>query len=481
MSSPALDGFHNRREELAMLERRWAEGRGQLFALWGRRRVGKSVLLTEFARGKRHLHFEATSGTRADQLADFSERLAEATGRAALSVPSWRAALDAVADWAKDGPVLLVLDEFQFLARESADVGSVLNVWWRERGERLPVFVVLSGSEVGFFEREVVGYSATTYGRRAGQLRLRPFAPRDVALFLPRWSAEDRIGAYAVFGHMPHYLAQIKPQRTLAENILDLILMPDGLLHEEARLLLDQELPNPSGFFSVLRAIAAGQTRVAQIAERTGVAGGTSRVSQMLDTLQRLWLVDKQLPVTVGNPERSKQSRYRIADPYLRFWFRFVLPSRDRLIDRAGAERHLERRVLPQLDAFVSKPAFEEVCQQWLRTAVDAAAVGWWWGRARELRTGALGDVDRELDAVAVDDDGAVLAIGSCKWTAGAMDVDELLKLDALALHLAAGRPRPLRCCFSRSGFTPRLRAAARRDPDLRLVRPSALFEDPAG
>src|SRR6185436_705187 len=149
-----------------------------------------------------------------------------------------------------------------------------------------------------------------------------------------------------------------------------------------------------------------------------------------------------------------------IADPYLRFWFRFVLPSRDRLIDPAGAARHLEKRVLPQFDAFVSKPAFEEVCQQWLRTEVDAAAVGWWWGRVRELRTGALRDVDRELDAVAIDDDGAVTAIGSCKWTADRMDTDELTKLDVLAAHLAGDGPRPARYCFSRAGFTPQLRAA---------------------
>jgi len=242
---PDVPAFLDRTDELALLERRWARHEAQIFALWGRRRVGKSLLLLEFARNKRTLYFEATSGTRADQLTDFSARLAEATGRTELSVPSWRAALDAVADWAQEaGPVLLVLDEFQFLAHESPDLGSILNVWWRERGERLPIFVVLAGSEVGFFEREVVGYSATTYGRRAGQLRLRPFAPRDVGLFVPDWTAEDRIAAYAVFGHMPYYLAQIRPQRTLAENILDVVLMPDGLLHEEARLLLDQELPN---------------------------------------------------------------------------------------------------------------------------------------------------------------------------------------------------------------------------------------------
>lgn len=332
--------------------------------------------------------------------------------------------------------------------------------------------LVLSGSEVGFFEREVVGYSASAYGRRAGQLRLEPFRPEDVGLFLPGWSAEDRIRAYGVFGHTPYYLAHVRERQSLAENILDLILMRDGLLHEEARLLLDMELPDASTYFSVLRAIAAGQTRVSQIDQRTGI-GDTSRVSQMLDRLQRLWLVRKEHPVTVANPERSRQSFYRLTDPYLRFWFRFVLPAQGRLADAAGARRHLDARVLPQLEGFVSSPAFEEVCQAWLRREVDAAAVGWWWGRVREARGAALRDIDRELDAVAIDDDGRVIALGSCKWTDGKMPSAELRKLRALGEHLRSGGNPPALFLFSRSGFDDSLLAAAQDDPPLRLVRPS--------
>jgi AAA+ ATPase superfamily predicted ATPase len=281
-------GFLNRAEELGMLERRWEAGEGQIFLLWGRRRVGKTELLLEFGREKKTLFFEATSGTRADHLGDFSERLAEVSGRGAgLVAADWRAALDAVGDWAAaEGPVLMVLDEFQHIARESPEIGTEINVWWRERGASLPLFAVLSGSEVGFFEREVVSYSASTYGRRAGQLRLEPFRPRDIGLFLPGWRVADRIRAYGVFGNMPYYLAHVREDADLAENILDLILMRDGLLHEEARLLLDAELPDASAYFSVLRAIAAGQTRVSQIDSRTGI-GDTSRVSQMLDRLQR--------------------------------------------------------------------------------------------------------------------------------------------------------------------------------------------------
>jgi uncharacterized protein len=468
--------FLNRIEELAGLQRHWDAAEAQIFTLWGRRRVGKTSLLLEFARDKRHLYFEATSGTRADQLADFSERLAEATGRAGLSVPDWRTGLDAVADWAQEGQVLLVLDEFQFLARENRDIGSIINVWWRERGESLPIFLVLSGSEVGFFEREVVSYSATTYGRRAGQRRLRPFRAADVELFLPTWSAEDKVAAYAVFGHMPYYLAQVREEASLADNILNLVLRPDGLLHEEARLLLDQELPDASAYFSVLRAIAAGQTRVSEIAQRTGISGGTSRVSQMLETLRNLWLVERELPVTVTNPERSRQSFYRITDPYLRFWFRFVLPAHGRLADDEGAERHLRGRVLPQLDEFVSAPAFEEVCQQWLRREVDAASVGWWWGKVRETRGAQLRDIDRGLDAVAIDDEANVIAVGSCKWTTGELPYGEKTKLEVLAGHLMPDGPAPSLFFFSRGGFSSELVQAAQAGERIRLVRPDELF-----
>lgn len=461
-----------------MLERRWTTGDAQIFTLWGRRRVGKSLLLWRFAQGKRHLYFEATSGTRTDQLADFSERLADATGRSRLAATDWRSALDAVADWAEDGPVLLVLDEFQHIARTNDDIGSLINVWWRERGANLPIFVVLCGSEVGFFEREVMRYSAATYGRRSGQLRLRPFRPTDVGLFLPNWSPEDRIAAYAVFGGMPYYLAHVQPEATLSENILDLVLSSDGLLHEEARLLLAQELPDSAAHFSILRAIAAGQTRPAQISSRTGIAG--PRVSQMLETLRSMWLVAREHPVTVLNPERSRQVFYRITDPYLRFWFRFVLPSEDRLIDRKGARRHLERRVLPQLDEFVSAPAFEEVCQQWLRRRTDAAATGWWWGKVRELRNAGLRDFDRELDAVAVDDDGRVMAVGSCKWTVGEVRSAERERLEALAAHLTQpGDAPPDLYLFARAGFDERLHARAVKDPRLHLVTAAEAIADP--
>jgi hypothetical protein len=196
----------------------------------------------------------------------------------------------------------------------------------------------------------------------------------------------------------------------------------------------------------------------------------------MLDMLRKLWLVEKQFPVTVTNPERSKQSFYRITDPYLRFWFRFVLPAQGRLADQEGAERHLHGRVLPQLDDFVSAPAFEEVCQQWLLRAVDAASVGWWWGKVRETRGAQLRDIDRELDAVAIDDDGRVIAVGSCKWAADPLPYAEKIKLEVLGSHLAADGPPPLLYLFARSGFDAALAREAETSDRIHLISPQDLF-----
>ena len=146
--------------------------------------------------------------------------------------------------------------------------------------------------------------------------------------------------------------------------------------------------------------------------------------------------------MTVRNPQRSRQSFYRITDPYLRFWFRFVLPAQGRLTDADGARRHLEGHVLPRLNEFVASPAFEEVCQEWLRG---------------------------ELDAVAVDEEGVPIAVASCKWTDGEMPAAERTKLEALARYLRPDDP-PALYLFSRSGFERSLRAAASADPRLNLV-----------
>src|SRR5207342_1826110 len=152
--------FVNRNDELTALDERLRSGRAEYFVLYGRRRVGKSELLLHFGESCRQLYFEASSGSRQDQLDDLSAELAEFSGRriyAEQPLGSWRAAFAAFSELLAEGQTMIVLDEFQFIARQEPEIGSLLNRFVQEHADNPELFICLSGSDISFFEREVVG------------------------------------------------------------------------------------------------------------------------------------------------------------------------------------------------------------------------------------------------------------------------------------------------------------------------------------
>jgi AAA+ ATPase superfamily predicted ATPase len=382
---------------------------------------------------------------------------------------SWQAALAAIAQWAAPERTVVVLDEFQYLAAQDRELGSLLNRWWRTTGRRLGLVLVVAGSEVSFFERQVL--AGQMYGRRTGQLQLTPFDHRSAALFTPAYSAQDKVRTYAVCGGMPYYLERFDDSYSLADNILRHILYRDGLLHEEAELLLRQELNDPHNYFSVLRAIAGGQTRNSQICSRVGLS--TAQVSQITAVLERLRLIEQRRPVTAG--ARSKKTSYAIVDGFLNFHFRFVDPYRSQLRTRAGAEQHRRQTVLRQLDHFVSKPAFEDICRWYMQHAEQAPTVGGWWG---PVPTGEGRRTEqREVDAVALDAGSKVLAVGSCKWTAAPVGLQEEALLTRLQAYIPGAEGEVRHYFFSRSGFEDSLARLAAAQPErYRLIAPEDLY-----
>lgn len=465
--------FLNRIDDLAALDDQWRAQEGRLFVLWGRRRVGKTELLSKFIEDKRSLYFEATDSTERSQLHRFSEELALSSGNALLAqqpVTTWSAALAAIAQFASTGErTAIVLDEFQYLALQQPELATLLNTWWRTTGRHLPIVLILAGSALSFFRTEVLG--GQMYGRRDGQLALAPFDHTAAALFTPKYSAQDKVRAYAVCGGMPYYLSRFDDNRSLEANILHNVLYRDGFLHEEADLLLRQELADPRRYFSVLDAVANGATRNGEIANRTGL--NSAQTYQALDALERLELVEQLRPITASRT--SKKTAYAIRDGFLNFYFRFVEPYRSRLRTRADAERHLHQAVVPQLDAFVSKPAWERLCQEHMRRhEPQALDVGAWWGK---VRTAPEKTEDREVDAVAIDADRKVIATGSCKWTNAPLDYGEEQLLTQVEAHIPKAEHVARHYFFSRSGFTSQIHKLAESDPDrYRLVTPEDLY-----
>ncbi|MGI8904048.1 MAG: ATP-binding protein [Solirubrobacteraceae bacterium] len=465
--------FLNRVDDVAALNDLWKARESRYFVVWGRRRVGKTELLARFCEGKHAFYFEATDTTERNQLRTLSEELAAVSRNQLLAeqpVTTWSAALAAVAQFAGGGQrAVVVLDEFQYLAQAAPELGTLLNTWWRTTGRDLPLVFIIAGSELSFFRSDVLG--GQMYGRRDGQLSLSPFDYSSAALFAPRYSPEDNVRTYAVCGGMPYYLSRFEDTRSLEENILRNVLYRDGFLHEEADLLLRQELADPRRYFSALDAIANGATRNSQIANQTGL--DSAQVYQALDTLERLQLVERLRPATAS--ASSKKTAYAIRDGFLNFYFRFVEPYKGRMRTRVDAERHLAQTVMPNLDAFVSKPAWERICQDYIkRHEPEALEVGAWWGK---VQVRPKHTEDREVDAVAIDRDGTVIATGSCKWTNSPLDYSEELLLNQVEPHIPGAQDVATHYFCSRSGFTDQLRQLAEARPDrCRLVGPGDLY-----
>jgi uncharacterized protein len=467
--------FFNRKDELRALDERWASKRGELLVVFGRRRVGKSRLITHWGERRRHLYYEATGGSERDHLEDVSREIAGVSGRQVYEeqpFASWRAVFAAFEELLDDGPIVIALDEFQFIARHNPEVGSLVNRLIERHAEDPRLRLILAGSDVSFFERDMVGYAAVSYGRRTGSLRLEPFRWWSIEPFVPGWSVEDRIRAFAVYGGMPYYLAELDDGEDLGENILRTILLPDGLLREEPQFLLAQEsrIRERDIYMSVLRAIAAGHTRLGEIGQRIQRRPNDARA--YLETLEGMGVVRRRYPVTARG---GAKVFYAITDPFLRFWFTFVAPYESRLRNRSSAARHLQETVLPALDRFVSRDAFEEVCHEWALEHIPAAAeVGRWWGSKRVRTPEGLRTRRYEADVAAIDATGKIVALGSCKWSANPHDAAELDKLHTVAQMLDLQKPPPL-YFFDRTGFSERLEQIGRERADVHLVSTSEM------
>jgi AAA+ ATPase superfamily predicted ATPase len=232
-----------------------------------------------------------------------------------------------------------------------------------------------------------------------------------------------------------------------------------------------EELREPRNYFSILRAIAQGSTKLNEIAQSSGV-GSANTISRYLDILQQLRLVTRRVPATESQPEKSKRGLYQIDDHFLRFWFRYVQPNQGSL-DLGLADAILKQRVRPDLDHFAAV-AFEEASQAYIarlahqdRLAFIPEKIGGWWER------------DAEIDVLAVSRTEKQALVGECKWSKNPIGINILddLKQKAQVLLREGEISHVHFALFSRSGFTPALEKQA-KDESVSLFTVEQLIEN---
>lgn len=322
--------------------------------------------------------------------------------------------------------------------------------------------VILCGSLISMMESQTLAYDSPLYGRRTAQIRLQQIPFGYYHEFFPGKSRRELIEMYAVTGGVPKYIELFSESKDIYTAIQKSILNRSGYLYGEPYFLLQQEVSEVGSYFSIIKAIAAGNTKLSAIA--AVLETKATNLSKYLKTLIDLDILEREVPVTEENPEKSKKGLYKIKDNYLRFWFAFVYPNMSFI--ESGQSRIVMNKIRKSLVKNHTAFVYEDVCKQRMW---DLNGEGVWPFYFSEL--GRYWDANTEIDIVALDPEDSNIVLGECKYWQEPVGVSVLRDLEDKAKSVPWKRNarKEWYVLFSASGFTEELQQEAASRCDLLL------------
>lgn len=377
-----------REKELQQLEKIYCSSKFEFLVLYGRRRVGKTTLLTEFSKKHNCLYFLAQEKNMALNIKEFSSLIKEYFNMDYIPscndyselIALLNDRIDIKLNENPNEKICIIIDEFPFIAKEYPAIKSILQHTIDHKWLNKNIMLVLCGSSVSFMVNEVLGYSSPLYGRRTANMELKPLNYLEAAKFFPNFSNIDKITAYLILGGIPYYLQTFTDKLSIKENISEFIFNDVCLLREEPILLLKQEFREPTIYNSIIEAIATGASKFNEIS--TKIKEETSKCASYMKNLQEVRIIDKIIPY--GENYNSKRSIYVLSDFFFRFWYKYVFSNASTL-SLVGAKRYTD--LIYNDISTILGGAFEEVCTQYMKMLAYKNelpfipnGLGKWWG-----------------------------------------------------------------------------------------------------
>lgn len=438
--------FIGRERELHALDNLYLSEKFEFAVIYGRRRVGKTALINKFIEDKRAIYFMGVESNAKQNLENLSRSILEFnTGISAdTSFATFQAALEYVFQLAEKERVILVIDEYPYVARASKSLSSTLQLLIDKYKAHSKLMLILCGSSMSYMEDHVLAYKAPLYGRRTAQIKLLPFDFEETCRYLSGMSGEDKALIYGMVGGTPQYLLQVSDKLSVEENVKNTFLNPISFLYEEPTNLLKQEVREPAIYTAIITAIATGSSRISEISNKVGE--DTNVCVNYIKNLISLGIIQKEIPY---GEKASRKTIYSIADNMFRFWYRFVAENNS-MIAR-GAEDLVYKRIQPHFTDYMGK-VFEDISTQYLwkmllsgKTPIEFTSLGRWWGNDPTTRS------QTEIDIMGEQDKNSAV-FGECKWTNEKVDLGVLETLVHRS-ELFAYKKTHL-YLFSKSGFT---------------------------
>ena len=461
-----MSKFIDREQEMETLVEEYNREGSSLVIMYGRRRVGKTTLISEFIKGKNALFFLASQESEAQNRNLFKEKAAEFINSDLLrnaTVSDWDTIFKAIIETKFETKPIIVIDEFQYIGKSNSAFPSIMQRIWDGLLKDKSGMLILCGSLISMMKEQTVEYSRPLYGRRTAQIKLKQIPFSYYENFFPNKESKELIEMYSVTGGVPKYIESLREEKDIYSAIKKYVLNPSSYLYDEPHFLLQQEVTEIGSYFSLIKTIAAGNSKLSAIA--TALELPQTRLTKYLKTLIDLDILEREVPITEENPDKSKKGLYRIKDNFIKFWFAFIYPNLS-FLESGNTEivmKKIEKGFVSGQVSFV----YEDVCRQkmWKMNADEVwpftfSKIGRYW------------DNNTEIDIAALDPDGKNLILGECKYWKEPVGINIFADLEEKAKKVAWNKNnrKTWYILFSTGGFTTELKELAKSRNDIILA-----------
>ena len=397
--------FINREKEIVRLQQALSRGTPQLIAVYGRRRCGKSTLLRHILNDDA-IYFAADLRESPLQIAALAQQVDKAIpGFGKAVYPDWETIISSL-NQALRQRTTVCFDEFPYLVKHSPELPSVIQkIVDSHTCQNLNL--ILCGSSQRMMHGMALESSSPLYGRCHEVMRIGPMKICHMAQYL-NVSAVEAVKEFSVWGGVPRYWEIRKQEASFEQALKRHMLDPYGILYEESERLIADEMRTSVQAFSVLSIIGGGCHRISEIAGRLGKPA--TQLSRLLAFLTDLGYIRREIPFR-ESIRSTKKSLYKLNDPFLNFYFTFMVPNKSRL--EYGLVDQVWKELSGQLDNYLSGQ-WETLC----RSAIPFMEIegkqfnpaARWWGAG-------INGKPMEIDLIAESTDKSTLLVGEVKWS----------------------------------------------------------------
>ena len=390
-----ISKFIGRQKELSLLEDEWNKTNGRLIILYGRLRIGKTRLITEFTSGKNGIFYLAEDTSPHIQITRLQEKIAEFTRDEVLrtlDIKDWDQLFGYLTKNCPSERFYLAIDEFSYLIKSDKSILSTLQKYWDTELSSSNICIILSGSMLGLMSEMVQSHASPLYGRRSRDILLEglPFSDSKEFLNMP---FQETLETYMILGGVPEYLLKASEYTDITNFVEKEFFDKFGYFYREPYFIISQEFRELKTYFSILNSIAFGNTKPTDIANFVGI--DARKIYPYLENLIRLGFIERRVSI-FGN---QKRGIYLIKDPVFDFWFNFVSKYNEEI------EKGILKLRNDEMSRFFGKRFEIFVEQEKIHHLIpDFRKISRWWHKGEEI------------DVLALNEEGKEIAFIECKW-----------------------------------------------------------------